>query len=179
MSQTQRGYTEQIVFKDGEFKIERYYGNPKSPVKTYEYLPIETWDFVKHVDSSVLIIRTVENVEDIDQPQTALFYEMPLTFDVVDTPISKYVFLKTEKIRKIIAESLKTYEEYTMVYIRNLESSQTIMSQPDNTEGFPFSVIKVTRGKAKKITKEEADELVRSGKLYGIFADKDLTKRIV
>jgi hypothetical protein len=179
MSQN-KGYSEQIVFKDGEFKIEMTIGDPRSISKKYEYYPLETWNFVKKVETSVLIIKLVENNEDPDpdQPNNAYFYEMPLTFEVLDTPIAKHVYLKVERIRRIINEALKTIEETEMVYVRNLETSMTIMSQPDNCEGTLLSFVKVTRGKAKRITKEKADEIVKSGKYYAMFADVKLEKRI-
>lgn len=187
---SESGFTEVIVFREDKYQIKRTYSHidPKTRqlvvIKAVEYIPLDSmpstspWYATKSVTATVLIRHETEDLDDIENLVKAVFYEQTIDFDVIDSPISKPIYLKTEQTRKILSQALEQYEVYRMVYIKNLDTGQLNVAVTENSEGFPYSVVKVTKSKPKRVKFERAKELLDSGTVYGIFADKDLKLRL-
>ena len=184
------GYSEQLVYREDKYQVKRTYAHidlkTKQLVvaKAVEYFPLENfaegspWYATKNVTATVLIRHETENLDDIEEPVKATFYEQTIKFEVIDSPISKPIYLKTEQIRKILSQALEQYEHYRQIYIKNFETGQLNVAQTENSEGFPYSVVRVSKSKPKRIGFERAKELLDSGTVLGIFADKDLKLRL-
>ncbi|MCJ7425357.1 hypothetical protein MUP01_13995 [Candidatus Bathyarchaeota archaeon] len=171
-----RRYIERIVFKDDNFMIERSFPDKQKP---HEFLPVSEWHFVKNCCAIALVKRQTENLESLDEPSNVTFYEIAVSFDVADLPISRSIYLKTEQTKKIISENLRVSETYTRVYVKNLENGILQEAQFEDSESFPFNVVKVSKSRPKRVTYERAKELLKSGQLLGIFNDKELSEVLV
>ena len=169
-------HVEKIVFHDGNFAVERRFRDKKKPV---EYLPVSTWGFEKNVTSFALVKRESENLESLDEPSNVVFYEIALSYSVVDLPLAKSIFVKTEKTRKILSESLKHFETYTVVFVKDMETGILHSAQAENCSGFPFSMVNVSKSRAKRVDYARAKELLDSGVLIGVFRDKELKEQVV
>lgn len=169
-------YYEKIVYHEDQFVIERKFQDKQKP---NEYLPLSSQGFVKGLTAIAIIRRESENLESLDEPQNLTFYEVALSFEVLETPLAKPIYLKSEQTRKILSEGLKHYETYTSIWIKNVESGQLHSAQLENLEGFPYSLVKVSKSKAKRIPFARAKELLDSGQLVGIFRDRELNEAIV
>jgi hypothetical protein len=173
-------YSEVVVFKDDQYQIQRTYRDSRTKGKEYEYFPVSQWNLTKHISGPIAIVkRETENLESLDEPTNVAFYEIALSFDVQETnPLSKPIFLVSGQIKKVLNEALRHYEFYEQVYIRNLDTTETFVAQTETEEIFPYSVVTITKGKAKRISFERAKEILDSGHCFGIFADKNLEKRL-
>lgn len=170
-------FYEKIVFKDAEYVMRRHF--PANMRKPDEYFPLSNYGFTKNLTAIAIVKRETENLESLDEPSNVTFYEVALSFDVLETPFAKPIYLKAEKTRKILAETLEHFETYTTVWIKNVETGQLNNAQPENLEGFPYSLVKVTKSRAKRINFERAKELLDSGQLIGIFRDKELSEQVI
>ena len=169
-------YTEKIVYHENEFVIERRFPDKRKPK---EYFPISQWGFTKEITAFAIVKREVENVEDLEQPSNVVFYEISINYSVLETPLAKSIYLKSEKVRKILNESLNHYEVYSVVSIKDLQSGILSQAQPENLEGFPYSMVKVSKSRPKRIDFARAKELLDSGELIGIFRDRELSEQVI
>jgi len=169
-------YREKIVYHGDEFVIERKFPDKQKP---HEYFPISNWGFVKSLTAIAIVKRETENLESLDEPSNLTFYEVEISFEVLETPLARPIYLKSEQGRKILNEGLNHYETYSSIWIKNAENGQLHNATFENSEGFPYSLVKVSKTKAKRIPFARAKELLDSGQLVGIFRDKELTEAIV
>ena len=152
---------------------------PDKMQKPDEFYPLENYGFVKTLSTIGIIKRETENLESLDEPSNVTFYEVGIEFSVLETPLAKPIYLKSEQTRKILNESLNHFETYVSVWIKNVETGQLHNAQPENLEGFPYSLVKVTKSRPKRIPFARAKELLDSGQLIGIFNDKELSEQVV
>lgn len=173
-------YSEVVVYKDDQYQIQRTYQDSKTKVREYEYFPVSQWNLTKHISGPIAIIkRETENLDSLDEPTNVTFYEIALSFDVQEeNPLSKPIYLVSGQIKKIISEALRHYELYEQIYIRNLDVGETFVAQTETEQIFPYSIITVTKSKAKRISFERAKEILDSGHCFGVYADKNLEKRL-
>jgi hypothetical protein len=169
-------YTEKIAFRDGEFQIERRFPDK---TKKHEFFPISQWGFEKNITAMAIVKRETENLESLDEPSNVTFYEVAISYEVLESPLARSIVLKAEKIRKILNEGLNHYETYTVVAIKDLRTGILSQAQPENLEGFPYSMVKVSRSRPKRIEFARAKELLDSGELIGIFNDKELREQVI
>jgi hypothetical protein len=169
-------YTEKIAFKNGEFQVERRFPDKRKP---HEFFPISQWGFAKNITTMAIVKRFSENLESLDEPSNVTFYEIALSYEVLESPLAKSIVLKAEKVRKILNESLNHYEVYTVVSIKDLRTGILSQAQPENLEGFPYSMVKVSKSRPKRVDFARAKELLDSGELIGIFNDKELREQVV
>jgi len=169
-------HVEKIVYHDGNFAVERRFRDKRKPL---EYLPVSEWGFEKNITAMALVKRETENLESLDEPSNVTFYEIALSYSVIDLPLAKSIFVKTEKTRKILSESLRHFETYTCVFIKDMETGILHSAQSENCSGFPFSMVNVSKSKAKRIPFARAKELLDSGELIGVFRDRELKEQVV
>jgi hypothetical protein len=170
-------YSERVVFKNDLYQIERKFPDKRKPVVL---LPIESWGFSKETSSIAIVKRELENANDLENPSNIVLYEIPITWTVLDNPNAKSIFLKHGEFTKIINEDLKYREFFDVVRIFVLDNrGENHEAQLMNTSEFPFSMVSVKKGKAKRITLEEGKILMSGKKCLGIFTSKDLVEVFV
>ena len=172
-----RMYSERVVFKNDLFQIERKFPDKK---KTPILLPIESWQFSKETSSVAIVKRELENASDLENPTDIVLYAIPITWSVLDNPNAKGIFLKHGEFVKVIDQDLKYREIYDTVRIFVLDRrGESHEAQLMNSNDFPFSMVAVKKGKAKRITIEEGKQLSAEKKCLGIFTSKDLVEVFV
>jgi hypothetical protein len=169
-------YYEKIVYHEDQFVIERRFPDKQKPS---EYLPLSSLGFVKSLTAIAIIKRFSENLESLEEPQNLTFYEVTLSFEVLETPLARPIYLKAEQSHKILSESLRHVETYTSIWIKNAENGQLHSAQLENVSGFPYSMISVKKSRPKRIPFAKAKELLDSGVLVGIFRDKELSEQLI
>ncbi len=146
--------------KTDEYFVLRYEADK---LEQGEHLPLSTWNLVKSVTVSALIVRKIEQTS-FETPVRTLFYELPLTYEI--EPKAKEFYLS---IQDSLSEDPS--RKLVKVYIKNVDNGSAYECPLPNSmfkqEDMPF--LTITKGKAKRLKKNEVYDLLLSKKCIGMF----------
>lgn len=166
-------YCEQIAFdyKTKEFYIKRTYPHSED----FQRLPLSQWGLTRKVETSIIVCRQMES-ENFEQPVSVVFYKIGLTYEIIENEAGKYWFLTSDTSKNPDDHLEKVWQT---VSLKNVDSGQGMGCPILNSlyRGEYDKFLKITKGKAVKISSEELETLAHSGKCLGIF-NMDLTNRI-
>jgi hypothetical protein len=128
-----------------------------------ERLPLSTWNLTKKVEVSALIVRKIEQTS-FETPVRTLFYELPLVYEI--EPKAKEFYLS---IQDSLSEDAS--KKLVKVYVKNVDNGSAYEAPLPNSmfkqEDMPF--LTITKGKARRLRKNEVYDLLLSKKCIGMF----------
>lgn len=145
-----------------------------------EYYHLSRWNLFKEIETFALV-RVVRNADmvDLEGLQDVVYYKVKLTYKVKPYPEAETVFLTTSENIRISPNGQRV--KYQYIYRSNLVGLTRNGGRVTNVLQLnnPFKDIEVKKGKPEKMSNEEANELLFSGKCCGIFGNGELTKSII
>ncbi len=155
---------------------EEYYVEAKGCGKTIgtEKKPLSTWGLYKKFELFVHVYQKLEQPS-FEHQNRIVNYKLPLTFEINDNLLGKYIYLKLEK-QSFDDEDLRSLKgDWVTLVLRDLESSvcQPVPMPNENFRQEDFSYLKISVGKATEMTtKQEILELWHSKRCLGYYDSK-------
>lgn len=126
----------------------------------------------KTVTVSAIVVRQIPSV-DLELGSKILYYELPITYEIITKEDETTWLVKSnqpiyERDREDITQKkIILVSNLAKVFLRQYEITCEVTPSSLNTKAYPF--LKITKGKSKRITKEQASELLKSGSCLGVF----------
>jgi hypothetical protein len=134
--------------------------------------------FVKKIETLAIVIREMPS-EELEHPVNIIYYAVPITYevpkDVDDVGLSWHYSQNEDSPNKFMRVYVHRYSSVPF-FVSTQECPLPNQLFEESIEK-PLDLI-VSKGKSKRITKEEATKLLLSGKTCGLF-DVTLQNRFV
>jgi hypothetical protein len=137
----------------------------------------------KIVTVTAIVIRQIPSV-DLELGSKILYYLVPVTYDLLDKEEQNTWLVKSNQpIYELENSEVVTEAKYVLaqnlakVFLRQYAVTCEVTPSSLNAKAYPF--LRITKGKSKRITVEQANELLLSGSCLGIFRSLDLDERII